>query len=43
LKKGIPFLSSREIKRLRAAMLPVNFCTSFTQWGVSFLLWLKSV
>jgi hypothetical protein len=41
LKKGTPFSLSREMKRLRAAMLPVSFCTSFTQHGVPFLLWLK--
>jgi hypothetical protein len=28
LKKGNPFLLSQEIKRLSAAMHPVNFCTS---------------
>jgi hypothetical protein len=33
LKKGSHFLSSRDMKRLRAAMLPVSFCTSFTQHG----------
>jgi hypothetical protein len=33
LKKGGPFSSSPEMKRLRAAMLLVNFCTSFTQRG----------
>jgi hypothetical protein len=31
LKKVSPFLPSCEIKRLRATMLPVSFCTSFTQ------------
>jgi hypothetical protein len=30
LKKGSPFSPSHEMKRLRAAMLPVSFCTSFT-------------
>jgi hypothetical protein len=30
LKKGSPFLLSHEMKRLRAAMLPVSLCTSFT-------------
>jgi hypothetical protein len=33
LKKGSPFSPSHEMKRLRAAMLPVNFCTSFTMRG----------
>jgi hypothetical protein len=33
LKKGSPFSSSHEMKRLMAAMLPVSFCTSFTQRG----------
>jgi hypothetical protein len=33
LKKGSPFSLSREMKRLRAAMLLVSFCTSFTQRG----------
>jgi hypothetical protein len=32
-KKGIPFSPSHEMKRLRAVMLPVSFCTSFTQRG----------
>jgi hypothetical protein len=33
LKNGSPFLPSHEMKRLRVAMLPVSFCTSFTQRG----------
>jgi hypothetical protein len=33
LKKGSPYSPSHEMKRLRAAMLPVSFCTSFTQHG----------
>jgi hypothetical protein len=33
LKKGSPFLPSHEMKRLSTAMLPVNFCTSFTLRG----------
>jgi hypothetical protein len=41
LKKGSSFSPSREMKRLRVAMLPVNFCTSFTLRGVPFLLWLE--
>jgi hypothetical protein len=34
LKKGSPFLLSRDTKRLRAAMQPVSFCTSLTHRGV---------
>jgi hypothetical protein len=33
LKKGSPFSPSHEMKRLRAARLPVSFCMSFTQCG----------
>jgi hypothetical protein len=33
LKKGSPFSPSHEMKQLRAAMLPVNFCTFFTLRG----------
>jgi hypothetical protein len=33
LKKGSSFSSTHEMKQLRAAMLPISFCTSFTQRG----------
>jgi hypothetical protein len=33
VRKGSPFLPSRDIKRLRVAMQPVSFCTSLTHCG----------
>jgi hypothetical protein len=45
LKNGSPFLPSHEMKRLRVAMLPVSFCTSFTQRGgpISVMAWIYLV
>jgi hypothetical protein len=33
LKEGSPFSPSRDMKRLRAAMQPISFCTSLTHRG----------
>jgi hypothetical protein len=45
LKKGNPFSPSHDMKRLRAAMQPVNFCTSLTHRGgpISVIAWIRLV